>query len=264
MCGILGLVGTRWRDHAATALATLRSRGPDEQTLTTVGEAVFAHTRLAVIDLCRRPSADADEDGRYTIVFNGEIYNAGELRRDSKPPVRNSSPTTRYRGAAARLSRLGPLAASTGSMACSPSPYGMPPAPAVCRARQTRHQALHVCRHRRRPRLRLDAGTLFALPRFKEARRRGAARLPGLPDAAGAADLPARRTSAAAGALLRLRCRENTLQAGRWWSIPVRRRPRTITKPCSPASMQRCASVRRQLTADAPLGAFLSGGIDPA
>ena len=82
MCGILGMVGTPWLEAAPLALATLRSRGPDEQTTLNLGETVFCHTRLAVTDLLGGHQPMRTVDGRYTIIFNGEIYNAPALRKE--------------------------------------------------------------------------------------------------------------------------------------------------------------------------------------
>jgi len=82
MCGILGFVGAGWRHSAQTALAALYSRGPDAQETLELGEALLAHARLAVIDLegGRQPMASAD--AQYAIVFGGEIYNFRELRAE--------------------------------------------------------------------------------------------------------------------------------------------------------------------------------------
>jgi len=82
MCGILGLIGTPWRDGARAALDTLRSRGPDDSALLDLGDVVLGHTRLAVIDLVSGGQPMRSADGRYTIVFNGEIYNFRELRKE--------------------------------------------------------------------------------------------------------------------------------------------------------------------------------------
>lgn len=82
MCGIFGLIASPWRDSAQRALAALASRGPDDRELLDLGEAQFGHTRLAVIDLAGGHQPMRSADGRYTLVFNGEIYNFGALRAE--------------------------------------------------------------------------------------------------------------------------------------------------------------------------------------
>jgi asparagine synthase (glutamine-hydrolysing) len=89
MCGIYGYVG-RDADLASPdtlekAVEALWHRGPDDRgTFRDASGAVvcgFAHTRLAIIDLSaggHQPRTT--EDGRYTIVYNGEIYNHVSLR----------------------------------------------------------------------------------------------------------------------------------------------------------------------------------------
>ncbi len=90
MCGIAGFFTLRHREsvanHAAQLadqIATLHHRGPDAQKSFTGPGVGLAHARLAIIDL----SADANqpmasEDGRIQVVFNGEIYNFQELRKE--------------------------------------------------------------------------------------------------------------------------------------------------------------------------------------
>lgn len=88
MCGIAGIVTTEpGRFEMPPALGAmrdaLRHRGPDDSGLwqSPSGAAGFAHTRLAVLDLTpagRQPMSTPD--GRFTIAFNGEIYNFRELR----------------------------------------------------------------------------------------------------------------------------------------------------------------------------------------
>ena len=88
MCGIAGKV---WHDGARPVdvgvlrrmAASIRHRGPDDEGIWTEPGVGLAHRRLAVIDLSPRghqPMASAD--GATRIVFNGEIYNHRELRRD--------------------------------------------------------------------------------------------------------------------------------------------------------------------------------------
>lgn len=92
MCGIVGLLDPDRRfapnvlGQVARHMAdTLRHRGPDSGGAWIDGEAglALAHRRLAIIDLS--PNGDqpmASASGRYTIVFNGEIYNYAQLSRE--------------------------------------------------------------------------------------------------------------------------------------------------------------------------------------
>ena len=80
MCGVLGAVGTRWREQVQSALDTLSARGPDAYGVVTAGAATFGHRRLAIIDLASGQQPMQSEDGRWTLIFNGEIYNFRELR----------------------------------------------------------------------------------------------------------------------------------------------------------------------------------------
>lgn len=87
MCGIAGVVSV---DPSETSLSRLKAmtdalahRGPDGEGHWTgqEGRVGLGHRRLAVIDLSetgRQPMHYGE--GRYTIVFNGEIYNYIELR----------------------------------------------------------------------------------------------------------------------------------------------------------------------------------------
>jgi asparagine synthase (glutamine-hydrolysing) len=90
MCGIAGILS---QDHdlvqspvvADKLLASLARRGPDGSGLwrDPNHHLLFAHTRLAILD----PTSRSDQpmhsaDGRYVLVFNGEIYNYRELRAE--------------------------------------------------------------------------------------------------------------------------------------------------------------------------------------
>lgn len=86
MCGILGWIGAqRPREEFTQSLQSLRHRGPDGQGTWTdsVNDVVLGHCRLAIIDLSPSGAQPmTDDTGRWVIVFNGEIYNFGELRRE--------------------------------------------------------------------------------------------------------------------------------------------------------------------------------------
>jgi asparagine synthase (glutamine-hydrolysing) len=89
MCGIAGIVDFRGDAVEPAEISRLTNllahRGPNgEGTWFSVNrDVVFGHRRLAIID----PGAGGhqpmlSDDGRHVIVFNGEIYNFLELRRE--------------------------------------------------------------------------------------------------------------------------------------------------------------------------------------
>jgi asparagine synthase (glutamine-hydrolysing) len=83
MCGIAGAFGTSPPRVAAAMGDALAHRGPDDSGLFEDAGVAFAFRRLSIIDLTpcgHQPMPYAN--GRYWIVFNGEIYNFAELRRD--------------------------------------------------------------------------------------------------------------------------------------------------------------------------------------
>jgi len=82
MCGILGLIHTPWHAQAASALAALASRGPDNRNILNLGGVILGHTRLSVIDIAGGHQPMSTQDERFTIVFNGEIYNFQTLRAE--------------------------------------------------------------------------------------------------------------------------------------------------------------------------------------
>jgi asparagine synthase (glutamine-hydrolysing) len=87
MCGIAGIIGKndRVEKNALAGLVDgIRHRGPDDQGLyfSLDGHCGLGHTRLAILDLSEaghQPMLDAATGS--AIVFNGEIYNFAELRR---------------------------------------------------------------------------------------------------------------------------------------------------------------------------------------
>src|SRR5688572_7661383 len=61
---------------------SLRHRGPDAQACLRLPGCEFGHTRLSIIDPAGGAQPMSDEQGRFHVVFNGEIYNHVELRRE--------------------------------------------------------------------------------------------------------------------------------------------------------------------------------------
>ncbi len=86
MCGIVGSVDFSGRaDPQAVQAAAdlLRKRGPDDAGIWSEDNVSLGHRRLSIIDVSaagHQPMISADK--RYAIVFNGEIYNYAELRRE--------------------------------------------------------------------------------------------------------------------------------------------------------------------------------------
>jgi asparagine synthase (glutamine-hydrolysing) len=85
MCGICGIAmarGAASPDQLAAMSATLVHRGPDSDGVFVDGPVGLAARRLAIIDLATGDQPIANEDGRITVVGNGEIYNYRELRHE--------------------------------------------------------------------------------------------------------------------------------------------------------------------------------------
>src|SRR5688572_1194777 len=84
MCGIVGVFRTHENcdaDRLTRMRDALTHRGPDDAGQMTDGPLGLAQRRLSIIDLSplgHQPMVT--EDGRYSIVYNGEVYNYPELR----------------------------------------------------------------------------------------------------------------------------------------------------------------------------------------
>lgn len=85
MCGIAGFTHYNFRPDARRirdAADTILHRGPDQQGIFESDSISLAATRLKIIDLESGNQPIVSEDGDSVIVFNGEIYNHAELRRE--------------------------------------------------------------------------------------------------------------------------------------------------------------------------------------
>src|SRR5436190_7322378 len=88
MCGIVGCLALALEAEpdsswVATATERISHRGPDDEGFYTDNDVALGYKRLAIIDLSQaghQPMRSAD--GRYWMVFNGEIYNYVELGRE--------------------------------------------------------------------------------------------------------------------------------------------------------------------------------------
>ncbi|MFB6306257.1 MAG: asparagine synthase (glutamine-hydrolyzing) [Flavobacteriales bacterium] len=88
MCGITGIFaynekGRQKFAYTEKATEALRKRGPDDSGTYNTERISFGHRRLSVIDTSEKGKQPLhDNSGRFTIIFNGEIYNYRELRKE--------------------------------------------------------------------------------------------------------------------------------------------------------------------------------------
>ncbi|MBM6583769.1 asparagine synthase (glutamine-hydrolyzing) [Microvirga sp. BT689] len=84
MCGIAGFVGAGDKAVLTSMTEALAHRGPDGEGYFTEEEKhlFLGHRRLAIVDVAGGEQPMWDGDGEICIVFNGEIYNHGEIRRE--------------------------------------------------------------------------------------------------------------------------------------------------------------------------------------
>ncbi len=87
MCGIAGVLSNgkrldNYNYYLKEMLDSIAHRGPDGSGIIEhEGQILFGHRRLAIIDIEHGAQPMCSHDNRYTITFNGEIYNYQELRQ---------------------------------------------------------------------------------------------------------------------------------------------------------------------------------------
>ncbi len=84
MCGIFGIIDKRREIDPAViqrSCDAIAHRGPDDSGIFTDGALGLGHRRLSILDLSAAGHQPMmSQNGRYVMVFNGEIYNHRELR----------------------------------------------------------------------------------------------------------------------------------------------------------------------------------------
>jgi len=97
MCGITGIVGPGAKSRLALVqemVKTLRHRGPDDLGCAAFDACVLGHTRLSIVDVSTGQQPMFSHARETCIVFNGEIYGYRELRAGLDGyPFRTSSDT---------------------------------------------------------------------------------------------------------------------------------------------------------------------------
>lgn len=140
MCGILGSVSSHFSFNQ-TDLSIIKHRGPDDEGIFKHGNVMLGHQRLSILDLStngHQPMISEDEN--LVLVFNGEIYNHTEIRKElsTKYTFKSTSDTeTVLYGFAeygtnlfAKLNGIFALAIynkQTGELVCARDQYGIKP-----------------------------------------------------------------------------------------------------------------------------------------
>lgn len=272
MCGIAGLIAGAGGspDRAALEKMTraLAHRGPDAEGIAIDGPAGLGHRRLSVLDLstaANQPMRDAS--GRYTLVFNGEIYNFRDVRKTLEDLGHTFATNGDTEVVLAALKQWGPdaLQRMIGMFAIA--------------LWDAERRSLFLARDR------LGKKPLFfaRLPRgglaFASEPRAVAAH----PDVASDVDagslarylrlnyVPCNRTLFRGVESLPPACYAwfdpvHGLRVERYWDLAAKfREKRTFASEAAAADELRALiddAVRLRLVSDVPLGAFLSGGVD--
>ncbi len=273
MCGIAGVVrrsGVSPADRAALGgmLQALSHRGPDDRGVFEDGGrspgALLGHARLSILDLSplgHQPMTD--ESGRWSIVFNGQIFNF----RDLRPILERRGHALRSRSDTEVLLKL----FVEFGQACLPMLSGMF-AFAVWDSTERR---LFVARDRigKKPLFYFDDGDLFAFASEPKAlfrhpdvprrmRREKIAEFLTLryicaPDTLfeGISKVPPSHCGTLAGGALRLE---------RYWSPPpaLAAPPPAVRGTADDLRERLRGAVRSRVVSDVPVGVFLSGGLD--
>ena len=85
MCGIAGIFGLpASREVLNSMCASMARRGPDASGIVQHEDCCMLHTRLAIIDPAggNQPMAFCWAGEKYILVYNGELYNTEEIRKE--------------------------------------------------------------------------------------------------------------------------------------------------------------------------------------
>ncbi|NUR35984.1 MAG: asparagine synthase (glutamine-hydrolyzing) [Gemmatimonadaceae bacterium] len=274
MCGIVGLAIPDRLGRAVDQAALLRMRdalthrGPDDAGVMVDGGVGLGHRRLSIVDVAHGHQPMTTEDGRSTLVYNGEIYNHPDLQRQLE------AQGVHYR-----------THCDTESVLHLYERHGAD-FPRHCRGmfaiglwdRATRTLTLARDRFGVKPLYYHHAadGTLSFASEIKALLAAGAV-APAL-DHASLPDFLANHATSGVTTLFQgvrrlpaghtLTWRDGTIELRRYWDLSYRRpagEPALDDRAIVTEYGRRLEeAVRLRLMADVPLGAFLSGGIDSA
>jgi asparagine synthase (glutamine-hydrolysing) len=268
MCGIAGIVGAGWtRAQLEAMVASQAHRGPDASGtyVDPADVAGLGHNRLSIIDLSEGGRQPMSIGGGRWIVFNGEIYNYLELRRElaAHHHFRSGSDTEVLLAAYDRWGER-----------CLDRLVGM----FAFALWDERHRSLFAARDRFGVKplnyhLRGD-GTLFLA---SEVRALHAAGVPAAADTTGWATYLAHGVSDTGGRTFwegihslpaghSLTWRDGHVHLARWYDLAERVGPELDTRPADVVGEEYAAllreTIRLRFRADVPVGINLSGGVD--
>lgn len=260
MCGFVALAGERSTEpgRIEAGLAAIRHRGPDGQGVwrASDGRAALGHARLAILDLSDSGAQPMrSHDGGAHIAYNGEIYNFRDLAPLVTTPLRSRSDTEvilelfRARGASAiELARgMFALAYWDGEeLVLVRDRLGIKPlfwAEGAGTIGAASEIAAIVAMKLVEPRVDLRAVDDYLTYLYVPPPRTGIV---------GVHELPP-------GHVLRWRAGRGA-KVERWWAPPIDAPRVTPSAPEVRAILE--DSARAHLVSDAPVGVFLSGGLD--
>ncbi len=96
MCGIIGIVHTNAPSYEANAramLSCIAHRGPDGDGVHAFSNALLGHRRLSIIDLSTGAQPMFSPDKKVAVTFNGEIYGYKEIKENLDYPFQTTSDT---------------------------------------------------------------------------------------------------------------------------------------------------------------------------
>jgi asparagine synthase (glutamine-hydrolysing) len=230
MCGIAGTTNATGTRAVAAMLDTLAHRGPDGRGVWHDRWHTLGHARLSVIDLDSGAQPMSDSAGLRRIVFNGEIYNYRDLRRDlGATRFRTQSDTESILCLAETAAAPGAWISRLDGMFA----FALTQGPDLMLARDPLGiKPLYLGRR--------GSALLFA-SELKALHRR----------ATGIREFPAGHVFSTRGGLKR------------YYQLPRRARRQTgVAAACRTISERLEAAVCKRLVADVPVGVFLSGGLD--
>ena len=265
MCAIAGILNLSYdRETLEKMLASMARRGPDGRGIHEQRDVALLHSRLAIVD----PKGGAQPMGltwngeTYTIVYNGELYNTEELRRElivSGHSFQGHSDTEVVLHAYAQwadacLDRLNGIFAfavwekESGRLFLARDRIGVKP--------------LFYSLHQGGFLFASEIKTLLCYPGLKarldekaaaEILMMGPGRLPGSGVFMGISELE----PGCCGSY-----RDGRLSVRRYWKLTDREHRESFAQTCDHVRFLVTDAIKRQLVSDFPVGTFLSGGLD--